>query len=84
MYDPIQRVAIYVLERTGVATHVRDSIQQVVSKLSLQQDGKDLQIVVQKPPQVRKMNGQLSDKQREIKELFKTGDEISRCGAIIA
>ena len=76
VFDPIQRIAIHVMELPGVATHVRDSIQQVVSKLSLQRDGKDLQIVVQKPPLVRKMNGQMSDKQREIKEYFKTGDEI--------
>ena len=76
MFDPIQRISIHVMERIGVATHVRDSIQQVVSKLSLQQDGKDLQIVIQKPPEVRKRNGQLSDKQKEIKEFFKAGDEI--------
>jgi len=61
VFDPIQRIAIHVMEKTGVAVHVRDSIQQAASKLSLQQDGKDLQIVVQKPPEVRKMNGQLSE-----------------------
>ena len=76
MFDPIQRIAIHVMERTGVAIHVRDSIQQAGSKLSLQQGDKDLQIVVQKPPEIRKMNGQLSDKQREIKEFFKTGEDI--------
>ena len=76
MFEPIQRIAIHVMERTGVATHVRDSIQQAVGKLSLQQDGKDLQIVIQKPPEVRKMSGQLSEKQMEIKEFCKTGDEI--------
>ena len=36
----------------------------------MQQYGKELQIVIQKPPQIRKMNGQLNDKQREIKEFF--------------
>ena len=61
VFDPIQRIAIHVMEKTGVAVHVRDSIQQAASKLLLQQDGKDLQIVVQKPLEVRKMNGQLSE-----------------------
>ena len=77
VFDPIQRIAIHVMELAGVAIHVRDKIQQAVSKLSLQQDGKDLQIVIQKPPQIRKMNGQLNDKQREINKFFrKTSDEI--------
>ena len=75
--EPIQRIAIHVMEVPGAAIHVRDKTQQAVSKLGLQQDGKELQIVIQKPPQVRKMNGQLNDKQREIKEFFgKTSDDI--------
>ena len=50
----------------------RAIIQKAVSEMGMQQDGKELQIVIQKPPQIRKMNGQLNEKQREINEFFDT------------
>ena len=70
VFDPIQRIAIHVMEQPGVAIHIRGRIQQIVSDSGMQQDGKELQIVIQRPPLVRKMNGQLNDKQHEIKEFF--------------
>jgi hypothetical protein len=77
MFDPIQRIAIHVMETPGAAAHVRDKIQQVVSRKNLQQDGKDLQIVIQKPPEIRKINCELNEKHMEIKEFFvKTSDDI--------
>ena len=68
--DPIQRIAVHVMEQPGVAVHIRGRLQQIVSDMGMQQDGKELQIVIQKTPQVRRMNGQLNDKQREIREFF--------------
>jgi hypothetical protein len=65
MFDPIQRIAIHVMETPGAAVHVRDKIQQVVSRKNLQQDWKDLQIVIQKPPEIRKMNGELNENIRK-------------------
>ena len=70
VFDPIQRIAVHVMEQPGVATHIRGRIQQIVSDMGMQQDGKELQIVIQKTPQVKRMNGQLNDKQREIREFF--------------
>ena len=63
---------MHVMEQPGVAIHIRGRIQQIVSDMGMQQDGKELQIVIQKTPQVSKMNGQLNDKQREIREFFET------------
>jgi hypothetical protein len=77
MYDPIQRIAIHVMETAGAAAHVRDKIQQVISRNNFQQEGKDLQVVIQKPPEIRRMNGELNDKQKDIKEFFnKTSEDV--------
>jgi hypothetical protein len=77
IFDRIHRIAVHVMEAPGVATRLRDLIQQVVSTHNMQEGGKDLQVVIQRPPEVRKINGELNDKQREIKEFFgKNSDDV--------
>jgi hypothetical protein len=78
MFDPIQRIAVHVMETPGAAAHVRDKIQQVISNKGLQQSSKDLQVVIQKPPEDRRMNGELNDKQKDIREFFSAPQEDIR------
>jgi hypothetical protein len=51
--------------------------QQVRSANNIKAEGKDLQAVVQKSPDIRRRNGELAEKQKETTEYFsKRKDEV--------
>jgi hypothetical protein len=78
VFEPIQRIVANVLEAPTVGTRVRDMIQQVLSANIIKAEGKDLQAVVQKSPDIRRRNGELAEKQKEITEYFSKGNDEVR------
>jgi hypothetical protein len=77
VFEPIQRIVVNVLEAPTVGTRVRDMIQQVRSANNIKAEGKDLQAVFQKSPDIRKRNVDLAEKPKETTEYFSKGkDEV--------
>jgi hypothetical protein len=66
VFEPIQRIVVNVLEAPTVGTRVRDMIQQVLSANIIKAEGRDLQAIVQKSPDIRRRSGELAEKQKEI------------------